>query len=184
MVVDIHNNDLIYLDSCKNMKARASRVEAMIFLVLKLQNLLKDRDFYKREESEPRLDGDYHIREPLVTQQWDQSRDCGVDVAQWMQLTRLWSTYDLPRIDDETRMRLAIDLVMSKANPMREEILEKATAFWDSCEWKTKNNATNPNKKSWTKPSAKGKTPQVKNQPSPEIVSLDSSGSQSVEIYP
>ncbi|MED6157513.1 hypothetical protein PIB30_023710 [Stylosanthes scabra] len=49
---------------------------------LKLQNLLKDRDFYREKERNPPLDGNFHICEPLVTQQRDHSRDCGVYVAQ------------------------------------------------------------------------------------------------------
>ncbi|MED6187082.1 hypothetical protein PIB30_072985 [Stylosanthes scabra] len=96
MVVDINHDDLIYLDSCKNIKERASRVEAMTFLVFKLQSMLKDPDFYEQEESQPRPYGDYHVCEPLVTQPRDKLRDCGVYVAQWMQLTCLQTTYDLP----------------------------------------------------------------------------------------
>ncbi|XLR15741.1 hypothetical protein S83_043679 [Arachis hypogaea] len=60
------------------------------------------------------------------------SNDCGICVAQWMELSYLWGFFDLERVDNETRIRLAVDLVMSKSNPKREEVCQKAGYFWDN----------------------------------------------------
>ncbi|MED6106701.1 hypothetical protein PIB30_006645 [Stylosanthes scabra] len=53
LIVDHKNEDRIYLDSCKCMKERAGRVEALNFAAYKLHNMLKDPKFYEKEESLP-----------------------------------------------------------------------------------------------------------------------------------
>ncbi|XLT93582.1 hypothetical protein HN873_015244 [Arachis hypogaea] len=57
--------------------------------------------------------------------------DCGVWVSQWMILTHLWASYELEKVNDSTRMLLAIDLVMGSLNPIAEEVTEKTRRYWD-----------------------------------------------------
>ncbi|MED6203997.1 hypothetical protein PIB30_005002 [Stylosanthes scabra] len=57
--------------------------------------------------------------------------DCGVYVAQWMIQAHLWSDYNIEVVDDETRMRLALDLVMGRHNTIRTDIGCMALNKWD-----------------------------------------------------
>ncbi|MED6195280.1 hypothetical protein PIB30_036480 [Stylosanthes scabra] len=85
----------------------------------KVHIMLKDPDFNHKDSSTPPAITDYHFREPHVTQQRDNLRDCRVDES---------------KVDGHTRMRIAIDLVLSNANSVREEIMGRAKAHWDKCE--------------------------------------------------
>ncbi|MED6176066.1 hypothetical protein PIB30_084351 [Stylosanthes scabra] len=149
------HDELTYLDSCKCMKERAGRIEAMTFVANKLEFILKDPDFYHNSETLQKAVGDYHLREPL-------------------------------NIDEHTRMRIAIDLMLSKANPIREEVLERATAHWDKCEraaskHPVKMPANAKNKHAVTKSAVKGTS--SKGVIASEAISVESSGSQSLTIY-
>ncbi|MED6211816.1 hypothetical protein PIB30_077191 [Stylosanthes scabra] len=68
----------------------------------------------------------------VVEMSWPTNNDSGVWVAQWMQTTNIWRSYDVPFITNEHRMRLACDLVMTKANKSRQEICMKAASYWDA----------------------------------------------------
>ncbi|XLT38586.1 hypothetical protein HN873_069878, partial [Arachis hypogaea] len=97
-----------------------------------IQQLLREGKFYERPEIKPPQVTNFKFLEPATGQQAPNSNDCGIWVAQWMELSHLWGFFDLERVDDETRMRLAVDLVMSKSNPKREEVCQKAGYFWDN----------------------------------------------------
>ncbi|XLR28119.1 hypothetical protein S83_056019 [Arachis hypogaea] len=97
-----------------------------------IQQLLREGKFYERPEIKPPQVTNFKFLEPATGQQAPNSNDCGIWVAQWMELSHLWGFFDLERVDDETRMRLAVDLVMSKSNPKRKEVCQKAGYFWDN----------------------------------------------------
>ncbi|MED6199258.1 hypothetical protein PIB30_074218 [Stylosanthes scabra] len=133
MIIDILDDSLIYLDSRKCNEQREARVKQMKDVADFIGKMLLDREFYDVAESIPPAVGTYDIHEPVVNQQASTFRDCGVWVAQWMELSYLWGAYDLDRVNNETWMRLAIDLVMSELNPKRMEVLDLAAEHWDSC---------------------------------------------------
>ncbi|KAL4365086.1 hypothetical protein AHAS_Ahas07G0070900 [Arachis hypogaea] len=115
MVVDLREKALIYLDSAKDIDAREGRMDQMEYVAFFLLRLLKDRKFYRKKESK-----------------CPERLDCGVWVTQWMQLSDLWTSYDLEIVNDTHRMQLAVDLVMSRANPIRSKICQRAVEYWDN----------------------------------------------------
>ncbi|QHO45031.1 uncharacterized protein DS421_6g175610 [Arachis hypogaea] len=94
--------------------------------------LLNDRKFYRKKESKCPDRSEFDFREPMTSQQRPNSLDCGVWVTQWMQLSELWTSYDLEIVNDIHRMQLAMDLVMSRANPIRSKICQRAVEYWDN----------------------------------------------------
>ncbi|MED6136207.1 hypothetical protein PIB30_053877 [Stylosanthes scabra] len=185
LVVDHKHNDVTYLDSCKCMNERAGRVDALNFMAYKIHIMLKDPELYREDSSVPPNVKDYHFREPLLSQQRDKSRDCRVYVTQWMYMSNLWSNYDLLKVDEHTRMRIAIDLVLSKANPMQEEILNRATTHWDKCERAFSKESSRKGPKSKQKVGVKlsgQRDNGSKQEGVAETTSVASSGSQSQTI--
>ncbi|KAL4390251.1 hypothetical protein AHAS_Ahas03G0126400 [Arachis hypogaea] len=88
-----------------------------------LFRLLKERKIYRKKENKCPERSDFEVREPMTSQQRPKSLDYGVWVTQWMQLSELWTSYDL---------ELAVDLVMSRANPIRPKICQRAIEYWDN----------------------------------------------------
>ncbi|MED6185342.1 hypothetical protein PIB30_056041 [Stylosanthes scabra] len=56
--------------------------------------------------------------------------DCGVWVAQWQLMSYVWEDY-LVEVNMQTRMRLALDLVIGPHNPKSKEVEELAIKVWD-----------------------------------------------------
>ncbi|MED6131429.1 hypothetical protein PIB30_009910 [Stylosanthes scabra] len=97
-----------------------------------IENMLADPKFYDNKEKKPPKLSDFSLWEPRISQQRDRFNDCGVWVCQWMQMWHLWKHFDLPGICANSRMTLAMDLVMDKTNSLSEEICEKAVTYWDN----------------------------------------------------
>ncbi|QHN91554.1 uncharacterized protein DS421_17g575860 [Arachis hypogaea] len=70
----------------------------------------------------------YPFEEPVVPQQHRLSMDCGVWVLQWMIRGALWAIHML--LIEQTRMRIAIDLVLRSHNAKAIDVVEKAMTFW------------------------------------------------------
>ncbi|MED6122126.1 hypothetical protein PIB30_036831 [Stylosanthes scabra] len=60
-----------------------------------INNMLKDRSFYLEDDTVPPTIDTFGVVEPPVSQQCATSKDCGVWVAQWMEFSRMWGSYDL-----------------------------------------------------------------------------------------
>ncbi|QHO56785.1 uncharacterized protein DS421_3g76710 [Arachis hypogaea] len=73
----------------------------------------------------PRM-SDYYFAEPETGQQDPYSKDCGIWVAQWMMQGHVWCNYNLQVVNNVTRMRLAVDLVMGRHNAKRNEVTRMA----------------------------------------------------------
>ncbi|KAL4365091.1 hypothetical protein AHAS_Ahas07G0071400 [Arachis hypogaea] len=131
MIIDFFNWKLVYLDSLKDSNLTKSRKDQMLYVAFFLENLLCDDYFYEGAPNEMHKPSTYEILEPEIGQQAYGSNDCGVWVAQWMIQSHLWSNYDLPVVNEHTRMRLAIDIVLGRHNPYRAEIGRKAVEYWD-----------------------------------------------------
>ncbi|KAL4276513.1 hypothetical protein AHAS_Ahas20G0214700 [Arachis hypogaea] len=122
---------LVYLDSLKDSKLTKSRKDQMLYVAFFLENLLCDDFFYEGTPNEMHKPSTYEIVEPEIGQQVDGSNDCGVWVTQWMIQSHLWSNYDLPVVNEHTRMRLVVDIVLGRHNPYRVEIGRRAVEYWD-----------------------------------------------------
>ncbi|XLS74462.1 hypothetical protein HN51_031327 [Arachis hypogaea] len=135
------------------------------FSALFLHTMLRGRRFYKKT-SVPAMIKDFKLTEHITGQQGEYSRDCGVWVAQWMELSQLWTSYDLEVVNDQTRMRLALDLILSKSNSKNDEICKQAVEHHD----------TLLHKKTGYKHGNGGKDPKM------DVCCVDSSSSQSLTI--
>ncbi|QHN85243.1 Ulp1 protease family, carboxy-terminal domain protein [Arachis hypogaea] len=131
MVVDLKEELLIYLDSLKDHSERDARVDQMTYVAFFLQTILRDRKLYSKCDSVPPTTSAYRVREPITGQQDPTSRGCGIWVAQWMQLSNIWTSYDIEGINDHNKMRLALDLIMAKSNPTRDEICKLSCKHWE-----------------------------------------------------
>ncbi|MED6121956.1 hypothetical protein PIB30_035096 [Stylosanthes scabra] len=135
MIVDLNSEELVYLDSAKTSDAiqRKARLDQMKYVTYFLENMLADENFNKHKDEQKsnyRRFSLYDLSEPLVGQQRELSNDCGVYVAQWMIQSHLWEAYNLV-VTDETRMRLAIDLVTNIHNVNRHQVADRAVEDWD-----------------------------------------------------
>ncbi|XLU30122.1 hypothetical protein S245_066188 [Arachis hypogaea] len=74
---------------------------------------------------------DYYFAELETGQQDPYSKDCGIWVAQWMMQGHIWGDYNLQVVNNATRMRLAVDLVMGRHNAKRNEVTRIAEEDWD-----------------------------------------------------
>ncbi|RYR59486.1 hypothetical protein Ahy_A05g025378 [Arachis hypogaea] len=135
MVVDLKEELLIYLDSLKDHSERDARVDQMTYVAFFLQTVLRDRKLYSKCDSVPPMTSAYRVRKPITGQQ------------------------------EPTSMRLALDLIMAKSNPTRDEICKLACKHWEE----TLDN-----------PATRG-TPQG-TQPPAEASSIVSSSSKSLTI--
>ncbi|KAL4316149.1 hypothetical protein AHAS_Ahas15G0256200 [Arachis hypogaea] len=131
MIVDMWEEKLVYLDLLKRTSEREGRINQMLAVARFIDQMLADKSCYEKQNITPKKVSNFKVFEPLVSQQAEDSMDCGVWVSQWMTLTHLWASYELEEVNDSTRMALAIDLVMGSHNPIAEEVAEKARRYWD-----------------------------------------------------
>ncbi|XLR59238.1 hypothetical protein HN51_013596 [Arachis hypogaea] len=117
MIVDLVFCRLIYLDSAKNVSEYEARIAQMKYV--------SDKGHYKPHPSTFDLD------EPEVGHQIEGSNDCGVWVVQWMMQSWVFRDFMLEDVTNQTRMWLALDLVMGRHNPIAREVGRKAMADWD-----------------------------------------------------
>ncbi|RYR10572.1 hypothetical protein Ahy_B05g079003 [Arachis hypogaea] len=108
--------------------------------------IVVDDDVEQGQTFYPRCSS-YILVEPEIGQQAPNSVDCGIWVAQWMIQSHVWRDYNLQVVNDATRMRLAVDLVMGRHNVIRNDISQMAVDSWDKMvrsSVKKTRNATNP----------------------------------------
>ncbi|QHO01204.1 Ubiquitin-like-specific protease [Arachis hypogaea] len=127
MVIDLVNCKLLYLDSAKHSDHRESRVSQMKFVAFFVENMLEDKRFWRKEDHYKPHPSTFDIAEPPVGQQAYQS----VWVCQWMILNWVWENVNLEEVNDQTRMRLALDLVMGAYNPITRDVGRREIRFWD-----------------------------------------------------
>ncbi|QHN85167.1 Ulp1 protease family, carboxy-terminal domain protein [Arachis hypogaea] len=131
MIVDMWEEKLVYLDSLKRTSEREGRINQMLAVDRFIEHMLDDKSCYEKQNITSKKVSSFKVFEPLISQQAEDSMDCGVWVSQWMILTHLWASYELEEVNDSTRMALAIDLVMGSHNPIAEEVAEKVRGYWD-----------------------------------------------------
>ncbi|XLS78414.1 hypothetical protein HN51_062639, partial [Arachis hypogaea] len=93
MVVNISDQQIVYLDSKKSKIQKKSRMTAVNKASF-LENILGDGTYKLSVGISPTI-STYKLVDPEVTQQEDGSNDCGIYVAQWMILSNLWGSYDV-----------------------------------------------------------------------------------------
>ncbi|RYR46903.1 hypothetical protein Ahy_A07g032767 [Arachis hypogaea] len=163
VVVDVVRRQVVYLDSLKSADTRAKRRREIKKVTTFLEELLDHDRWYDAPEKGRELVSDYEIIEPVVVQQdpYSQmgsfrlssfigelicgsvslhysahaSNDCGMFVAQWMIMYHLWGNYDVEKVTDYSRMRLAVDMLLRYHNDNREKIVNAALEYWRNFDW-------------------------------------------------
>ncbi|QHO27711.1 hypothetical protein HN51_024657 [Arachis hypogaea] len=130
VVVDVVRRQVVYLDSLKSADTRAKRRREIKKVTTFLEELLDHDRWYDAPEKGRELVSDYEIIEPVVVQQDPYSNDCGMFVAQWMIMYHLWGNYDVEKVTDYSRMRLAVDMLLRYHNDNREKIVNAALEYW------------------------------------------------------
>ncbi|XLS75775.1 hypothetical protein HN51_032640 [Arachis hypogaea] len=115
---------------CKSADTRAKRRREIKKVTTFLEELLDHDRWYDAPEKGRELVSDYEIIEPVVVQQDPYSNDCGMFVAQWMIMYHLWGNYDVEKVTDYSRMRLAVDMLLRYHNDNREKIVNAALEYW------------------------------------------------------
>ncbi|QHO27781.1 Ulp1 protease family, carboxy-terminal domain protein [Arachis hypogaea] len=131
MMVNMWEEKLVYLDLLKRSSEREGRINQMLDVARFIDHILADKRCYEKQNITPKKVSSFKVFEPLVSQQAEDSMNCGVWVSQWMILTQLRASYELEEVNDSIRMALAIYLVMGSHNPIAEEVTEKARRYWD-----------------------------------------------------
>ncbi|XP_020978685.1 uncharacterized protein LOC107642889 isoform X2 [Arachis ipaensis] len=128
MIIDIPRMKLVYLDSLRDLREADARKTVMVRVALYLEGLTLGKSLLSGPEAlRPRFSA-FEFEEPEVPQQAGDSMDCGVWVAQWMIREHLWQ--DHGNVNNATRMRLAVDLVMKSHNDLGEDAVSKAVRHW------------------------------------------------------
>ncbi|KAL4314305.1 hypothetical protein AHAS_Ahas15G0071800 [Arachis hypogaea] len=130
MIIDIPQMNLVYLDSLRDPREADARKTAMVRVALYLEGLTLGKSWLSGPEAlRPRFSA-FEFEEPEVPQQAGDSMDCGVWVAQWMIREHLWQDHGVQNVNNATRMRLAVDLVMKSHNDLGEDAVSKAVRHW------------------------------------------------------
>ncbi|MED6164839.1 hypothetical protein PIB30_093944 [Stylosanthes scabra] len=127
MIIDLVEHELVYLDSLKSNEEKPSRVQAMKDVACFLGGLIDNELIYDN----PMPISKNELAEPKICQQKKDTLDCGIWVSQWITMSNVWDAQDLEEVNEYSRMRLAIDLVLNDYNPKREEIVRTAMNAWN-----------------------------------------------------
>ncbi|KAL4301515.1 hypothetical protein AHAS_Ahas17G0308600 [Arachis hypogaea] len=131
MIVDLVFRRLIYLDSAKNASEYEARIAQMKYVAFFIENMLQDTRFWSDKGHYKPHPSTFDLDEPEVGHQIEGSNDCGVWVVQWMMQSWVFRDFMLEDVTSQTRMRLALDLVMGRHNPIAREVGRRAMADWD-----------------------------------------------------
>ncbi|KAJ1413017.1 Ulp1 protease family, C-terminal catalytic domain [Sesbania bispinosa] len=92
-----------------------------------IEEMLMDRSFYELSSYECPVISDFTLIEPEgLSQNLTSYHDCGVQVARWMTECISHDNYQSIGVNAESRMRLALDLVLDMHNQLRNETVRKA----------------------------------------------------------
>ncbi|XLR68200.1 hypothetical protein S83_018872, partial [Arachis hypogaea] len=96
-----------------------------------IEEMLDDSTFYANQTTHRPVISEYPIIHPAeIGEQNDDSNDCEVWVTTWMRECQWRSNYNI-KVNDSTRLRLAIDLVMNPFNLKSQEVLEAAKKYYN-----------------------------------------------------
>ncbi|MED6123423.1 hypothetical protein PIB30_049022 [Stylosanthes scabra] len=94
-----------------------------------LQLIFDDRSFFESTHTKKPIVSKFKFKEAETPQQLE-SNDGGIWVAKWMQHSYMWDGY-LDKVDEKTRMSLALELVMGNHNRKADAVRDMATSTWD-----------------------------------------------------
>ncbi|RYR09751.1 hypothetical protein Ahy_B05g078155 [Arachis hypogaea] len=137
VIFDMNQCQVILLDSNPDPKKKASKIFSIKQLALYLEGMLQHDSFYDFT-IRPKV-SEFPILEALgIGRQRNDSFDCGIWVATWMKNCIWIDDYNI-YVDDATRMRIAIDLIMKSYNLKKNTIIKAAKKNYKKIEEKNKN---------------------------------------------
>ncbi|QHO02864.1 Ulp1 protease family, carboxy-terminal domain protein [Arachis hypogaea] len=131
LVIDIEKRHLILLDSkpCVSSRNRGRRCAKLMALFI--EEMLDDSTFYVNHTTHRLVISEYPIIHPAeIGEQNDDSNDCGVWMTTWMRECQWRNNYNI-KVNESTRLRLAIDLVMNPFNLKSQEVLQAAKIYYN-----------------------------------------------------
>ncbi|RYR70164.1 hypothetical protein Ahy_A03g016673 [Arachis hypogaea] len=139
VIFDMNQCQVILLDSNPDPKKKASKIFSIKQLALYLEGMLQHESFYDFESTIRPKVSEFPILEALgIGRQRNDSFDCGIWVATWMKNCIWIDDYNI-YVDDATRMRIAIDLIMKSYNLKKNTIIKAAKKNYKKIEEKNKN---------------------------------------------
>ncbi|WJX61257.1 hypothetical protein P8452_46368 [Trifolium repens] len=134
MVVDFTERKLVWLDSLHFDERDPFRRRAILFMALKLEEIMTHTSFDKDiTPCCPDLTiSSFSVYTPRhVQQQRPLSNDCGVWICKWMIECPFRSDYGHITVNTATRMKLALLLVRSANNVIKDKVIAKAVKHWE-----------------------------------------------------
>ncbi|RYQ95370.1 hypothetical protein Ahy_B08g090638 [Arachis hypogaea] len=126
VIFDMNQCQVILLDSNPDPKKKASKIFSIKQLALYLEGMLQHDSFYDFESTIRPKVSEFPMLEALgIGRQRNDSFDCGIWVATWMKNCIWIDDYNI-YVDDATRMRIAIDLIMKSYNLKKKNTIIKA----------------------------------------------------------
>ncbi|XLS93359.1 hypothetical protein HN51_069367 [Arachis hypogaea] len=127
VIFDMNQCQVILLDSNPDPKKKASKIFSIKQLALYLEGMLQHDSFYDFT-IRPKV-SEFPILEALgIGRQRNDSFDCGIWVATWMKNCIWIDDYNI-YVDDATRMRIAIDLIMKYVYAFNELVIPSIQKF-------------------------------------------------------
>ncbi|TKY52868.1 Ulp1 protease family, carboxy-terminal domain protein [Spatholobus suberectus] len=138
LVVDKRQGKLVMLDSKHDASKMDTRRRQVKKVALFLEEMFLHQSFYHFEfTSKPQI-SEYTLVVPDdIGSQPTASNDCGIWVAKWMMDCDWSDDYNI-HVDNETRMKLALDLVLCSSNINKDQVIKLAAANWKLLEEKKK----------------------------------------------
>ncbi|KAJ1400924.1 Ulp1 protease family, C-terminal catalytic domain [Sesbania bispinosa] len=131
LVADIKAKKLVLLDSAPCEARKEARQLQAKKMAVYLEEMFQDESFYDFSvTNKPRVTEFPLLIPSDIGRQAAGSNDCGVWVSKWMTNCSLNDDYNI-KVDRETRMRLAIDLIIKPYNLKKEEVVSLAVNDWN-----------------------------------------------------
>ncbi|MED6170070.1 hypothetical protein PIB30_027250 [Stylosanthes scabra] len=127
LLIDVLKEKLIYVDSLKRACMRARRRRLYKRVADFLEELMDEAGWYNDKPKQPLLITDFKFLEPDVV---EEDLGSGMFVAQWMIMYHLWGTFDVEKVTNYSRMRLAVDMVLKEHNESKLAFIDKALEYW------------------------------------------------------
>ncbi|RHN58403.1 putative Ulp1 peptidase [Medicago truncatula] len=125
LVIDFDKKELIYLDSLPSHSARADRMRSIKKLALYMEEFLMDSSFYMTWTRNKSNISEFSLVTPNnLGMQATNSNDCGIWVIKWM-IEKGTNEYQI-YVDEGTRLRIALDLILDPSNLLNETTLAVA----------------------------------------------------------
>ncbi|QHN92313.1 Ulp1 protease family, carboxy-terminal domain protein [Arachis hypogaea] len=119
-----------WFDPCRNTRNDYFTSAGCVYWALHLESLTIGPKWLSKTTAERPRFSSFPFEEPVVPQQHHLSMDCGVWVLQWMIRGALWAIHSVTAVNSQTRMRIAVDLVLRSHNAKAIDVVEKAMTFW------------------------------------------------------